>query len=163
MSESNLSGGALGLIEFLLLCGRLKTTKRTGWVRNGVNLPESIGDHMHRMGVMALAMDTLSAGERDRAMRMAIVHDLAEAIAGDITPHDPVSKEEKYRLESEGLHTMVAHLDGGNSGAAKQIVELWEEYEEGESEVARFVKDLDKLEMLIQVRRRCFFQCAVVH
>lgn len=31
---------------------------------------------------------------------MALVHDLAESLVGDITPHDGVSKEEKYRLEN---------------------------------------------------------------
>ena len=32
-------------------------------------------------------------------MKLAIVHDLAESIIGDITPQDGVTKEEKYRLE----------------------------------------------------------------
>ena len=31
----------------------LQTTKRTGWVRKGVNGPESVADHMYRMGMMA--------------------------------------------------------------------------------------------------------------
>ena len=31
---------------------------------------------------------------------MALVHDLAESLVGDITPHDGVSKEEKYRREN---------------------------------------------------------------
>jgi len=49
--------GADGVIEFLHLCTRLKTTKRTGWVENGIRGPESIADHMHRMGVMAMLID----------------------------------------------------------------------------------------------------------
>ena len=36
--------------------GKLKTNKRTGWVRAGVSLPESIADHMYRMAMMALAL-----------------------------------------------------------------------------------------------------------
>jgi putative hydrolases of HD superfamily len=31
---------------------------------------------------------------------MAVVHDLAEALVGDIAPSDGVSKEEKTRLEA---------------------------------------------------------------
>ena len=33
-------------------------------------------------------------------MRLALVHDLAESIVGDITPHQGVTKSEKYRMES---------------------------------------------------------------
>ena len=35
-----------------------------------------------------------------RCIRMALVHDLAESLVGDITPNDGVSKEEKYRREA---------------------------------------------------------------
>ncbi|GMP88112.1 hypothetical protein CsSME_00040212 [Camellia sinensis var. sinensis] len=45
---------ASSAIDFLSLCHRLKTTKRTGWVRRDVENPESIADHMYRMGLMAL-------------------------------------------------------------------------------------------------------------
>ena len=31
-----------------------QTQKRTGWVKRGVAGPESIADHMYRMGAMAL-------------------------------------------------------------------------------------------------------------
>lgn len=33
------------------------------------------------------------------AMKIALVHDVTEAIVGDITPHCGVSKEEKFRME----------------------------------------------------------------
>jgi putative hydrolase of HD superfamily len=36
---------------------------------------------------------------KDHLMKICMVHDLAEAIVGDITPYDGVSKEEKRRLE----------------------------------------------------------------
>ncbi|KAJ3117548.1 hypothetical protein HDU96_006309 [Phlyctochytrium bullatum] len=157
------TGSGSSLLEFLLVCGRLKTTKRQGWINNSVHLPESIGDHMHRMGVMAFAMldasssvsaKDLSANgdgedgtaKRRRCIKMAIVHDLAEAIVGDITPHDNVSKEEKRRLEEEAMRDMVADI--GEPG--KEMLELWLQYEEGKSSEAIFVKDLDKLEMIIQ-------------
>ncbi|OWZ00856.1 Hydrolase-HD superfamily protein [Phytophthora megakarya] len=44
---------ALSAIEFLRLCGRLKTLKRTGWVNNKVALPESVADNMYRMSSVA--------------------------------------------------------------------------------------------------------------
>ncbi|MEW5303829.1 MAG: hypothetical protein WDW36_006483 [Sanguina aurantia] len=45
---------AASAIDFLRLVTNLKTNKRTGWVLMGVNQPESIADHMYRMGMMAL-------------------------------------------------------------------------------------------------------------
>lgn len=79
---------------------------------------------------------------------MAIVHDLAEAIVGDIAPSQNVSKEDKNRLESEAMALMVQTLD--RSKEALDIQSLWLEYEDGTSAEALFVKDLDKFEMIMQ-------------
>jgi putative hydrolases of HD superfamily len=44
-------------------------------------------------------MVTDPAVNRDRLMKVCMVHDLAEAIIGDITPHDGVSLEDKHAME----------------------------------------------------------------
>ncbi|MQL84621.1 hypothetical protein Taro_017126, partial [Colocasia esculenta] len=44
----------------------LSNTKRAGWVRHGIREPESVVDHMHRMGVMALIFSDLSGVDRER-------------------------------------------------------------------------------------------------
>lgn len=110
--------------------------------------PESIADHMYRMSVMALIAPNLSGVDRDRLVKMAIVHDIAEAIVGDITPADGVPKEEKSRREREAIEHMCNLLGGGSR--AKEIEELWMEYEENSSVEAKFVKDFDKVEMILQ-------------
>ncbi|KAH9314643.1 hypothetical protein KI387_023270, partial [Taxus chinensis] len=53
-------------IDFLTLCQRLKTTKRTGWIYLGVKDPESIADHMYRMATMALIAVDIPGVDRDR-------------------------------------------------------------------------------------------------
>ncbi|RLM78874.1 uncharacterized protein C2845_PM12G04650 [Panicum miliaceum] len=135
-------------IDFLTLCYRLKTTKRAGWVKRGVQAPESVADHMYRMGVMALVAADLPGVNRDRCVKMAIVHDIAEAIVGDITPSDNVPKEEKNRMEKEALDHMCELLGGGPR--AQEIRELWMEYENNASLEAKVVKDFDKIEMILQ-------------
>ncbi|CAL4889644.1 unnamed protein product [Urochloa decumbens] len=154
-------------IDFLTLCYRLKTTKRAGWVKRGVQGPESVADHMYRMGVMALVAADLPGVDRDRCVKMAIVHDIAEAIVGDITPSDNVPKEEKSRMEKEALDHMCELLGGGPRGSAsrrncyscetknafyraQEIRELWTEYENNASLEAKVVKDFDKIEMILQ-------------
>ncbi|KAI6010898.1 HD domain-containing protein [Pisolithus orientalis] len=82
---------------------------------------------------------------------MCIVHDLAEAQVGDITPSEGISKEEKKRLESEAMHNFVHDMLHGSEAALK-IEALWREYEEQQTKEAKFVKDLDRLEMALQAR-----------
>jgi putative hydrolase of HD superfamily len=100
MAQSN----PTNVIRFLHIIENLKRTKRTGWLDNGVKGAESISDHMHRMGVMAMLVNDPSIN-RERCIKMAIVHDLAEAVVGDITPHAGVSKEDKFNREkASDLH-----------------------------------------------------------
>ncbi|XP_034926815.1 uncharacterized protein [Populus alba] len=135
-------------IDFLSLCHRLKTTKRAGWVKRGIKGPESISDHMYRMGLMALIAPDIPGIDRDKCVKMAIVHDIAEAIVGDITPSDGVPKAEKSRKEREALEHMCELL--GAESRAKEMSELWNEYEENSTPEAKIVKDFDKVEMILQ-------------
>ncbi|CAA2991795.1 Hypothetical predicted protein [Olea europaea subsp. europaea] len=147
-SSSSSSPSAASAIDFLSLCHRLKTTKREGWVRRQVENPESISDHMYRMGLMALISADIPEINRDKCIKMAIVHDIAEAIVGDITPDDGIPKHEKNRREREALEHMCKLLGGGQR--AKEIADLWMEYEENSTPEAKIVKDFDKVEMILQ-------------
>ncbi|KAK2994350.1 hypothetical protein RJ640_017862 [Escallonia rubra] len=140
-------------IDFLTLCHSLKacifpTTKRKGWINHGIKGPESIADHMYRMALMALIAGDLSGVNRERCIKIAIVHDIAEAIVGDITPSDGVPKAEKSRREQAALDEMCKVLGGGMR--AEEIQELWAEYENNSSIEANLVKDFDKVEMILQ-------------
>ncbi|KAG1368052.1 putative HD domain-containing protein 2 [Cocos nucifera] len=142
------SSSASFAIDFLTLCHRLKTTKRKGWINHGIKGPESIADHMYRMALMALIAGDLPGVNRERSIKIAIVHDIAEAIVGDITPSDGVPKAEKSRREQKALNEMCEILGGGLR--ADEIKELWAEYENNSSIEARLVKDFDKVEMILQ-------------
>ncbi|KAG2702610.1 hypothetical protein I3760_06G098800 [Carya illinoinensis] len=145
---SSASHSSSSAIDFLTLCHRLKTTKRKGWINHGIKGPESIADHMYRMAVMALIAGDLPGVNRERCIKIAIVHDIAEAIVGDITPSDGVPKEEKSRMEQAALNEMCKVLGGGMR--AEEIKELWREYENNSSLEANLVKDFDKVEMILQ-------------
>ncbi|CAM9215557.1 unnamed protein product [Ectocarpus fasciculatus] len=134
-------------LSFMRVVGKLKELKRTGWVHRGVAKPESVSDHMYRMAMCSFLI-TDPTLDRSRIMKLAMVHDLAEALAGDIAPFQNVSKEDKRRLEEEGLDKICATI--GSDPIALEIKKLWYEYEDCTSEEARVVKDLDKLEMIVQ-------------
>ena len=121
--------------------------KRTGWVRCEVGEPETVAGHMYRMSVMAMVASGQAQVDQVRAVKMALVHDLAEALAGDITPYCGVSDGDKHAREMAALETIVESLD---EPSACEIMSLFVEYEANQTAVARFVHDLDKLDMILQ-------------
>jgi len=138
-----------GAVDFLTLIQSLKVTKRTGWIRKGIDGPESIADHMYRMSIMALIAGDNEGLDHSRCMKIALAHDMAEALVGDITPHDNVTKEDKEAMERTAMQKMTSML-GKKTG--DHLLALWEEYEAGTSPEAKLLKDLDKLEMILQAQ-----------
>ena len=136
-------------ISFLQLTQQLNLTPGTGWVKHGVSKPESIADHMYRMSLMAMvAAKEMPGLDQNRCVKLALIHDLAEAIVGDITPHDPVSKEEKAKMEADAMAKIRDML--GDSLGGEEVEALWHEYEDQVTDEAKLLKDLDKLEMIMQ-------------
>ena len=88
--------------------------------------------------------------DTNRCIKLALIHDLAEAKVGDITPHCGVSDEEKYKLELSTMEQIQSML--GQLLAGDEILDLWKEYEEGSTTEAKLLKDLDKIEMILQAQ-----------
>jgi putative hydrolase of HD superfamily len=134
VSDDELFAEALGL----------KDLARAGWLRCGVEHPESVAAHSWGIAVLAL-LKTPAHLDRDRVVRIALVHDLAEARTGDITPHDGVSREEKMARESAAARSMFADH--------AEFMALWLEYAANETEEAKFVHRLDKEDRWAQAHR----------
>ena len=141
-------------IEFSKFVGKLKCVKRTGWVRSGVDDAESVADHMFRMAWMAMSIGQDVEGvDVQKAVKMALVHDLAEAKVGDLVivgekeRQDKITKEEKAKIELQCMEDVANEL-GGEFG--KEVLDLFNEFEAHETPTARFLGDLDKLEMILQ-------------
>ena len=124
--------------EALIEALGLKEVVRAGWVRAGVQNPESVAAHSWGMAMLATQMCPEEL-DLKRVLQLCILHDVAEVKVGDITPHDNVSAEEKHRLESEAIDSMG--ID------AKDI---FDEYEAQNTPESKFVRHLDKLDMALQ-------------
>ncbi|MBU0756954.1 MAG: HD domain-containing protein [Nanoarchaeota archaeon] len=133
-------------IQFFNEVNRLKSLKRKGWVDKDVKDSESVAEHSYRMAVMAVFL-TPENLDREKIIRMALVHDLGEIDNGDITPHDGVSDDIKHAGEKKGIERLASYMDEKNSA---DLISLWEEYNEKKTSEALFVKDLDILEMMLQ-------------
>ncbi len=130
-------------LDTLLEALKLKSLPRTGWVRRGVPTPEAVASHSWGVSwlVLVLAPPEL---DRGRALAYAAVHDLAEVRVGDLTPADGVAPEDKSARELAAVQALSAAL--GDPALAR----LWEGYERQEDREARFVRQLDRLDMALQ-------------
>jgi putative hydrolases of HD superfamily len=133
---------------------RLKRLYRQGWLKRGLpeGLCESVAEHSFGTALLVLLLagkegagGEFGALDSSHAALLALVHEMGESYAGDITPVDGVSREDKRRLEREAI---LKALDGHPE--RDWLLSLWEEFEEGESAEARFVRQLDRLEMGLQ-------------
>ncbi|KAA8650673.1 hypothetical protein EYZ11_003456 [Aspergillus tanneri] len=143
-------------VPFFHLLERLKTTKREGWRRFSITAGESISDHMYRMSVMTMFAPPSLAGRLNlpHCMKMALIHDMAESLVGDITPVDNVDKPEKARREADVMDYITKNLLGGVPGGiltGQEILKVFQEYEDNETLEAQFVHDIDKMELLLQM------------
>ena len=78
---------------------------------------------MYRVSLFALT-SAGSGDDQQKLVKMALVHDIAEAIVGDIAPSDNVSKEDKHARESAAV-TSIVNMLGANTLAAQEISALW--------------------------------------
>jgi len=140
------------LTEFFHAAGKLKNVKRQGWLDRGVRGGESVADHCFRLALMALLFAKREKLDECKAMRMALVHDLPEALCGDIAVRikeelQQASNKEKHAREKKALKEILKNL-GRETG--REIFSLWDEFERGKSKEAKLVYELDRLEAIFQ-------------
>ncbi len=171
---------AQALFRLIQFAAKLKSVPRTGWLDRGLDAlrVESVADHSFGVTLLAWACALQRQAEGaaidpERVLKLAIIHDLAEAETGDSTPYDPAAipsehdpaarraflesrhsrdpdrRAAKRADEDAVMRTLLAALPGTTRSA---LGELWDELYLGESPEARFVKQVDHLETFLQSR-----------
>lgn len=120
---------------------------RTGWLRT-IERPESVDSHMYRLSF--LVRFSPEGVDKDRCVFIALCHDIAETVAGDIPTYAGVSKDEKYKLEELGILYIESLLQNANPNLGADIRAAWLEYEKCQTAESRWVREMDKLECMIQ-------------
>lgn len=135
-----------GVLGFLREAERLKTIHRTAWTSGGH--PESVAEHTWRLCLMAVVLAPEFEGlDVAKLLQMCVIHDLGEAIGGDISAVDQDPDAPKSDAERRDLLTLLEPLP---EPARVGIVALWDEYEAASSPEAKVAKALDKLETILQ-------------
>ncbi|KAJ6019512.1 hypothetical protein N7522_001579 [Penicillium canescens] len=137
------------LLPFLHAIEPLKHMPRTGWLRTIQN-PESVAAHSFRVAILAMLAPEHLDLDRAKCIQMALIHDLAESVIGDIPTFAKVPKQRKYEMERNGFQYLENLLRTYNSKKAEEISELWLEYEKGDTPEAQWVREMDKFECLVQ-------------
>jgi putative hydrolase of HD superfamily len=136
-----------GVLDFLRAAEALKITPRSGWTSAGER--ESVAEHTWRLCLMALVLaPEFPEVDFARLVRICIVHDLGEAIGGDIpAPEQAALAAGKAADERRDLMTLLAPLPAARRD---EIAALWDEYEAAATPEAQLAKALDKLETILQ-------------
>ena len=164
------------IIDFLVEIGKLKKMPRRGWVINQIKNPESIAEHTFRAAILSWVLAKRKRGINiERLLKIALIHDLCEVYAGDITPYDSILPRNKKKLkelmktwprfsnaqknknilkkrkkETAGLDKLLSKLPPDLKSLQHEIKSLWLDYENGLTPEGRFFKQADRLENFLQ-------------
>ena len=135
------------LVKFLEVAGRLKLTQRSGWVDVGVYQPESVADHTFRTAFLCMLYADMEVLDSLKLLRMALIHDLPEAIIGDLMPSQKTA--ETRENEETAMQDILGLLP---ETQRENYLAIWNEYQEGKTREARAVRQLEKIEMALQAK-----------
>jgi putative hydrolase of HD superfamily len=96
---------------------------------------------------MVLVFSDKAKVDSEKCLKMAVVHDLSEVLEGDVYRLDLSKQERKYEREKASVDKLAALLP---KDTGKEIIDLCLEFEGEKTRESRFVKLLDRLEVLIQ-------------
>ena len=141
-----------GILDFLRAAELLKVTFRSAYTSAG--RPESVAEHTWRLCLMAVVLAPSFPGvDFSRLVKICLVHDLGEAIGGDVSAPEQARRLKaglatgKGEQERHDLLTLLAPLP---EHLRDEITGLWDEYEAAASPEAKLAKALDKLETILQ-------------
>lgn len=132
-------------LAFFRSAGALKDTLRNSWTASGRR--ESVAEHSWRLALVAVALeDELPGIDHKRLLQMLILHDLGEAVGGDV-PAPLQGGADKTAVERADLARLLAPLP---PGVAARLTALWEECAAAVTPEARVAKGLDRFETVLQ-------------
>ena len=142
---------ASSVVEFYMMCNKLKKLIRTGWVDWNVKADrlENVAEHIYGVQMLALAMKSQFGYENvdmSKVIMMLAVHELEEILIGDLTLFQ-ISKEEKDLIGHEAVSKVLHGLIQKD-----KIQSLIMEFNERKTDEAKFAYQCDKLECDLQSR-----------
>ena len=109
---------------------------------------ENDAEHAWHMAVMAFLLKEHANEEVDllKTMKMILIHDVVEIDAGDTYAYDEVAKATQREREEKAAERLFGMLP---EDQAKEMLDLWEEFEAGETAEAKFARSLDNFQPMM--------------
>lgn len=133
-------------LDFIREAERLKDVVRNSYTSQGRR--ESTAEHTWRLCLMAMVFqDELGDLDFLKVLKICLLHDLGEAIGGDIPATAQGSLPDKGHRERVDLLQLMEALP---AALREEFLGLWDEYENASSPEGRAAKALDKIETILQ-------------
>ncbi|GAB2540295.1 HD domain-containing protein [Rufibacter soli] len=135
-------------IEFIKEIDKVKYIQRKTKLFNS-NRNENDAEHSWHLALMALVLSEHANQAIDllKVLKMVLIHDLVEIDAGDTflyDSHKSHSNTEEERLAAARIFGILPQEQ------AVEMIAIWEEFEEGQTQEAKFARAMDRLEPLLQ-------------
>lgn len=130
----------------------LKRLRRRGWVDAGVHDPESVADHSYGVAFLSMLASDMKGFETADAVRIALLHDLAEAYTGDLTPRQKrkIGVELVHKVEEAIVAWLLSDLP---QRLRHRYLQLYRRYLAGKDVEARLVHRMDGMELALEYWR----------
>jgi 5'-deoxynucleotidase len=137
------------LLRFWKYLSELKNEPRKGWQKKVEGRLESVADHSFAVAMLALYEGERRGYDLEKILKLALIHDLEEAITGDLTPKDKarLGTTRVHRDRETAIQELVSKLPAKSRAS---YIELWTDLKQRQSKEARLVHQLDKVEMAFQ-------------
>lgn len=138
------------VIEYYVLCNKLKNIIRTGWLDWKVKRKriESVAEHIYGTQMLAIAIYSEYKYDIDikKVILMLALHELEEIKIGDLTPFQ-ITKKEKKKIGQKAVEDIIKNLN-----IKEDIEKLINEFDDRTTKEALFAHHIDKLEANIQCK-----------
>lgn len=132
--------------NFLFEVGMLNRTPRSGFQFLGSGR-QSVAEHLLRVSYLGFTLGRLvPEADAGRLLHLCLLHDLVEARTGDLNYEN---KKYVKSDEKKALRELAATVPFGD-----EIIDLHEEFEEGNTLEARLARDCDQLETILFLKEQ---------
>ena len=138
------------IVDFCKSVGSLKRISRKGWASwVKVKQPESVADHSFRSAILAMCLSDSKGLNTEKIIRMALLHDVHEALTGDYDYFDKkkIGIDEVKDREEKAINSIFSVLP---ETIKEKYILLADEYRRQETEDANLVRQIDQIEMIMQ-------------
>lgn len=135
-------------INFIKEIDKLKYIQRKTKLFNS-DRPENDAEHSWHLAMMTLVLAQHSDKPIDvlKVLKMVLIHDIVEIDAGDTFIYD---SEKNHTNTDEELLAAQRIFGLLPTEQAEEFIAIWEEFEAGLTDEAKFAKSMDRLEPLLQ-------------